>query len=351
MFTISHTYALRGILASLGKHARGKEEPVATASRRHGGMVLARIAILVVLACGVLLQGGPATPYWLAGDTFQEDSANPGASTSGGPVYSHGGTVMHGYTAYLIFWLPKGHLYEPEGNDQRFARLIVRYFQDVSETSFLKITTQYGDASGAPNDKVSLGGIVVDRVDPYPRAGTTRQPLKDSDIQAEIKRVIRVKGWTPSPSREYFVFTGYGIQSCQDKNDCSFPTANDGFYAGYHLYFVDPQTGEPVIYATLPDIADTLPDSGAMQDGSKLSPNGDWIADSEISVMSHEQFESITDPFLRAWGDKSGQEIADKCQELYGTVNQFGADVLLHGDPYVVQEEWSNAAGGCTLSR
>jgi hypothetical protein len=257
---------------------------------------------------------------------------------------------MHNFTAYLIFWLPQGYVYEPNGDDQRFAELIVRYFQDVSGSRFLAITSQYGDASGSPSGYITLGGVATDRVNPYPHAGTWQDPLLDSDIQAEVGRAIQANGWTPTPDSEFFVFTGAGIESCNDSGLCSFPTGSGDFYGGYHKDFLDPQTGQQVVYAYLPDVATHLPSSGTTLDGNALSPNHDWMADSEISVTSHEQFESITDPYGNAWGDDDGQEIGDKCVRTYGTVNQDGSSVVLNGDPYIVQEEWSNAAGGCALS-
>jgi hypothetical protein len=312
--------------------------------------LLARVAAVVALAGGALLQAPAASAQQLSGYGLYGEEKAADTGGGGGPVSYHTGPVMHGYTAYLIFWLPPGYVYEPDGNDQRFAYLMMRYFQDVGGSSFLRIVTQYGDGTGAPRGEARLGGVVVDRTDPYPRAGTTQDPLKDSDIRHEISRVIRAKGWTPSLSREFFIFTGAGVESCQAAYNCSFPTGMDGgFYAGYHDYFMDPQSGQPVIYAYLPDIATRIRVAGAIENGDRLSPNGDWTADSEISVVAHEQFESITDPFHQAWGDKSGEEIADKCTQVYGPVNQFGANAMLNGDPYIVQSIWSNAAGGCAL--
>jgi hypothetical protein len=350
MITISYKPVLHSLLSTVSQRALVLPRLGHTPDRGNRRRFMARVTAVVALAGGALLQTSPVGAQQLSGHRLHGEARAADAGRSGGPVIYQTGPVMHQYSAYLIFWLPPGYVYEPGGNDQRFARLMMRYFQDVGGSSFLKVTTQYGDATGAPSGGASLGGIAVDRVDPYPRKGTTWDPLRDSDIRHEISRVIRVEGWTPSLSHEFFVFTGVGVESCLDKTDCSFPTGKGGFYAGYHDDFMDPQARKPVIYANLPDVATTLPVSGTMENGDRLSPNGDWIADSEISVLSHEQFESITDPFHEAWGDRSGQEIADKCEQIYGTVNEFGANLLLHGDPYIVQAEWSNAAGGCALS-
>jgi hypothetical protein len=63
--------------------------------------------------------------------------------------------------------------------------------------------------------------------------------------------------------------------------------------------------------------------------------------------------ETVTDPFLSAWYDATGFEIGDKCAYTYGPETPNGADIVINGHPYVVQEEFSNAEvtnGGCDLS-
>ena len=52
-------------------------------------------------------------------------------------------------------------------------------------------------------------------------------------------------------------------------------------------------------------------------------------ADGLINVLSHEQFEAITDPDLNAWFDTSGQENSDKCNFNFGTTSTCTAKALL----------------------
>jgi hypothetical protein len=83
------------------------------------------------------------------------------------------------------------------------------------------------------------------------------------------------------------------------------------------------------------------------------SPNGDAIADSEINAVSHELFESVTDPALcRSWATNCrvrGNEIGDLCVRDFGTTRPDGSNVILHGHQYRLQEEWSNRDGRCVL--
>jgi hypothetical protein len=82
------------------------------------------------------------------------------------------------------------------------------------------------------------------------------------------------------------------------------------------------------------------------------SPNNDLDADSTINVTSHEHMEAVTDPVLNAWSDLTGQEIGDKCAWDFGTPSLAGgkANVQWNGNYYIVQQEWDNATGGCTLA-
>ena len=83
-----------------------------------------------------------------------------------------------------------------------------------------------------------------------------------------------------------------------------------------------------------------------------MYPNGDSTADSEINLASQEQFDVLTDPFLTSWFDTTSTvEISDKCAGLFGTVNATdGHNIILNSHKYIVQEEWSNAVGGCSLT-
>ncbi len=80
-----------------------------------------------------------------------------------------------------------------------------------------------------------------------------------------------------------------------------------------------------------------------------------------INVISHEQFEAITDPDLNAWFDASGQEDSDKCNFNFGVVTTCVTGGLctpaaiaagskfnqtFGGNTWTLQQQWENAAGG-----
>lgn len=286
------------------------------------------------------------------------------------PVRYHLGNVMHSYTAYLIYWLPASATFEPHGSDSRFESLTQRYFQDIGGTSFYNLLTQYWDYQGYIRNSAKLGGTFVDtsayqKCDESfthcaPVAATKSAPLQDNDIQAEIARALKAHpSWQVGPDTEFVVLTGYGAEECVPGKTtiCSFNHGANGF-CGYHSAFDGAQIDKAdtaVIYAYIPDPAN----DGAYCTGGGggfPTPNGDATADLAITIMSHEQFESVSDPNpgVGAWYDdalpQSENEIADKCESNFGSIGADGGNVTLaHGHRYLLQAEWSNRSNGCAF--
>lgn len=259
------------------------------------------------------------------------------------PVTYHGGPVVQNGTTYVIFWLPAGFHFEPAGSepgasDTRYETLIQRYFDDVGGSSFFNVVTQYYDnATGYMPNSSQLGGVYADTT-AYP---TT--PLADQDIQHEVSRAMLANGWAPGADHFYFVYTGYGVQSC-DASGCS---GTD--YCGYHSAFYAAGI-QPIIYANMPTVSSCIDFNGP-------APNGDPIGDDVINATSHEHVEGSVDPVPDSgWIDDSAPdpnsqgEIGDKCATDFGHSNPDGSNVTLRGHPYQLQAEWSNASLSCVLS-
>lgn len=260
----------------------------------------------------------------------------------------HQGTVIHRLTAYLLFWLPPGYALEPNGDSSHFERLMEQYFQDAGGTPFYNILSQYYDNPGGPvRNEVTLGGSYVD-TQPYPQAGTVSDPLLDGDIVHEINRVLDAKNgaWVTDDNHMVFVFTGYNVQECsgQTANDgCTFQHNAEADFCAYHSNSFN----NNLIYAYIPVV------DGCIDIPAQLSPNHDPIADAIISIVTHEQFEAVSDPTLGGWFDNAANEgeMGDKCVRLYGTVGEDGGNVTLaHGHRYIVQEEWSLRDQTCVLT-
>jgi serine protease len=270
-----------------------------------------------------------------AADSSQADSSADNVTYGGGPV-------MHTSTTYAIFWLPKG--YHFSSDDALYERLVMRYFGDIGGSSLYNTLTQYYDTTGYIQNDSTFGGAFLDQI-PYPHRGTTSDPLTKGDIMNEVWRAILDKNLPTGPNVEFFVYTGWGIQSC-DPESCTF---GKNAYCAYHSSYTF--KSRTVVFANMadPSVSDGC---YAKENGEYLAPNGDATADSVISVTSHEHFEAVTDPMIGndeiGWNDANG-EIGDKCAWVFGQTDDSGANVYLNDDPYILQSEWSNYDGGCVL--
>jgi hypothetical protein len=344
-------------------------------------------------------------------------SSLPTAGISNNLAY-FGGPVVHTIKNYVIFWLPKAgtttysngasctipgtasYSYEqpasgtkpvgalpggPDG-DLDYRVTVKQYFNDLSGTSFYNLLTQYADtATGATNNNQILGGSWSDScgytstptatAPPIP-GGTQAAPVYQTDIQAEVQRAMSVNHWPSGLNNQYYVYTGYGVSDCfappgqaSAVPTCSVAGPNPG-YCAYHGDFQD-GNGNYVLYADMADGAFAAnPSSINLCYTSPIGVNDpthtvngkqitDPIADAEVSITSHEQYETVTDAQVGtaqqyapplAWYEKVGGEIGDKCAYIYGNVATDGSNVNLHGDHYIVQEEYSNWNNGCAVT-
>lgn len=280
-------------------------------------------------------------------------AASVSGATEVGQMTTLGGAVQPTSTSYAVYWAPPG-----AGFSANYQPVTQGYLRDVGGTSYYGITTQYGVQNSS-----AFGGSWVDQSAFPAGRGSTVAPLTDADVQSAVAAALRANPqWgPPSVTKTFFVFLPYGIY-LSEGGATSFMA--NGFCA-YHSYFMS-QTGADVVYAAMPYAA-TDP-AGCGQAGPWPNQSGDPVhpgdADQEVNLISHEQMEAVTDPLLTAWGFPSsspiaGYEIGDVCLGVTGPRRADGSNVTLHGNPYLVQAEWSNAAApvpndtvanGCVLS-
>lgn len=265
----------------------------------------------------------------------QVPAPNPGSDMT-----NHGGNVMLSPVVYNVFWLPAGQHYESAASaasDTSYENLLDRWAGDVGGNDFYNIVAQYPGSNGTPSGNVSLGGSYTDTT-AYPHAGTQADPLSDGDIHGAVDRAVTHFGSPRDLNTIYMVYTALGIEECFSATSCTFEhNPGDGAFCAYHTVF-----GGPSIYAFMGAAGVNRGCGGA------TTPNGDAAADNEASVSSHELIEAATDPQLDAWffNDLSG-EIGDLCNQTFGPRNSTGANLFLGGNPYALQQEWSNAVHAC----
>jgi hypothetical protein len=279
-------------------------------------------------------------------------------SDPGGNLQYGNGSVQHNPTFYAIFWLPQGH-YEQVGSDSTYENLMTRYLQDAGSTGEANVVSQYYDVTGkvarniAPSTQ--YGGSWVD-TNAFPHAGTTSDPLLDPDIQTAVNDALAANPtWQDGINSTFFVFTGWGVESCMDSThaSCTSGIPSSSGYCAYHGHFTDANNHDAV-YANMPEdeywnFTNFFNGEGSCLRTAAL-PNFDIYADAEFSSLSHEQWEAETDPLNGGgWADSAGNEIGDKCAGQFGYQPYFGpSNTDVNGHLYAVQEEWSNVDGGCS---
>jgi hypothetical protein len=329
-----------------------------------------------------------------------------------------GGPVVHTIHNHIIWWLPKagttaytngtactepgtvtysyeqpasgtatvGALPGGPGGDKDYQSIIAQYFTDITGTSFYNLLGQYADLeNGAPSNSADLAGPWIGNggytstpsttTGPVP-GGTETAPVYQTDFQAEVQRAIKVNNWPSGLNNEYFVYTGYGVADCfappgqaSLTPTCSVAGPNPA-YCAYHGDFMD-GSGNYVPYADLADGAFSanpttinlcysapigVSDPSHTVAGSAVT---DPIADAEVSITSHEQFETVNDAEVGtaqqyapplAWYDIVNGEIGDKCAYMYGNYASDGSNIVFNGNHYIVQTEYSNWDNGCALT-
>jgi len=273
-----------------------------------------------------------------------------------------GGPVMGTNQTYAIYWLGSGGAVS-----SGYENIINTFFgnlaaaQNASSDVYAIDTQYYGPTGSYIANQSSVGGSAVDTTNNIPNdcsaeyAGTgvnvSAGCVTDTDIQAEVSRMIQANGWTPGANALFFVFTPSNVGSCFDttSGECAYT-----YYCAYHSNYTD-GSGREVLYANMPySLNGGAP--GACDSGQY--PNGDQAADDTVNLISHEHNESITDPLGTAWYDSSGNEIGDKCAWNFGSgpwpstglSSSSEYNQTIGGGHYYVQQEWSNASSGCQLN-
>ena len=257
-----------------------------------------------------------------------------------------------------MYWEPAGHALS-----STYKSIVNGYLQNAAlasgqTTNVFSVATQYyqqGSASGAPLQHIDYAitaGAEVDDTNPYPAQGTptgcvattgfAADCVTDVDLQAELSGFLTARSFPIDDSHMYVVMLGSNVESClgsglaSNSNECTsnaYCAYHSGFGPPYLIYSVQP-------YPSLANCTD--PWNGPQ------GPNGDAVSDAQVSLLSHEVNEAITN-WAGAWQDSNGYEDGDECAYVYGAPlgsTQGGATLynqVIGNGKYYTQLEFSNA--------
>jgi hypothetical protein len=215
------------------------------------------------------------------------------------------------------------------------------FLKDLNASTFVHLLDQY--VGSIANSRYPVGG----------NAGVTYSFYGNVLYEHELWAIVHpvAAHYGTGGGHVYHVFLRKGLDVCMDvpvvggascyspDNSatwafCAYHTAVTFSDIGTVLFTVEP-------YQNVPGCAVATP-----------SPNGQ-LADSTNSVLSHETFETITDPLGTAWWNHThaplgGFEIGDECVALD---NSAGGSLVptfkINGKNYEVQLEYSNTYHAC----
>jgi hypothetical protein len=263
---------------------------------------------------------------------------------TGNGINYHGGPVLKANPVkYYLIWY--GNWASTGSNTAATVSLVEHFITSLSGTPIEHIATTYGDNSGNVSGNVSFGGHTF--------VNTTTN-LTDSSLQTTVSNALNSGALPRDGNGVYFVLSSSNINETS-----GFCTQYCGFHTHASLGGADIKyafVGNPDRCPSGCEIQRTGPNSPAANVGG---------ADGLINVLSHEQFEAITDPDLNAWFDTSGQEDSDKCNFNFGTTSTCTStsicsaagkaaaakfNTTFGSNNWMIQQQWENAAGGrCVL--
>lgn len=230
-----------------------------------------------------------------------------------------------------------------------------KFLRHLGESDMIHIVDQYTGEEANNRYTVSNTSYLV----PFPPA----PKYSDNDMLTIVHAVVTTFNLPTGYGNEYHVFLVPGQDECFNNPDGSISNVCYSpdipatfFFCAYH--------GS----ADFNDIGHVLYSVEPFQDVNGCSsrpgtPNGQ-LADSTNNVLSHEVFETITDPDGTAWWNSLdnglfGQEIGDECSFLIFIPNPNPpppvlvyfdpSNVTLNGRKYAIQPEENNAGHDCSI--
>ena len=266
-----------------------------------------------------------------------------------------------------IFWAPSGYSFTAS-----YENVINEYIRDVAAasgqlTNVFSVLTEYygnngvinyrfraGPSLSATNAFPTTGNCTVSAADTsgiYNDGTGYTACLDDNNLQAEVDTVTAAHGLPHNLSYIYEVFLPKHVEGCffpgsdATNNFCTINNEPTAAYCAYHS-----TDNNAAVYSSM-----NYPIYGSATGftcGTEArfpveeSPNGNPDADTEISPLSHETSEAVTDPDTETgWYDSTGNEIGDDCAYIFGATGGTAGHLYnqtINGQHFITQEEFSN---------
>jgi len=216
------------------------------------------------------------------------------------------------------------------------------FLNDLGKSTFIHVVDQYVHV--ATNNRYTLNSTF------FTLKATGHTFFSRADIDSVAHSAAKLGGG--GYGRVYHIYLPKGTDTCADPGEtmcyspdvpsvfvlCAYHSSDSFSDVGKVLFSVEP-------FQDIPGCAVAAP-----------SPNGQ-LADSTNSALSHELFETLTDPDGTAWFTfaslpEAGNEIGDICHGVANSVHdEIVPTFLINGKRYEVQLEYSNTYHACASTR
>lgn len=218
------------------------------------------------------------------------------------------------------------------------------FLTDLAASKFIHVVDQYIGSKANNRYPLSLASTV------HLSGGSSS--LTSTDIESMVHQAVVQVG----AGHIFHLFLPQGVNVCVGTDICYSPDNPSTFvFCAYHAAVTFQDLGGAVVAYTVEPYQDVT--------GCVLAPNANGypngaLADSTNSALSHELFETITDPFpLSGWVavnslPEQGNEIGDVCHGPGNDSRQVIAPsyVLARGHTYQTQLEYSNTRHACVVA-
>lgn len=245
------------------------------------------------------------------------------------------GVTLPGAMNHAVYVNYNGSIAANWGNPEAFL-------SDLFKDKFIHVTDQYTGRTSAGRYSVGANASVN-----YPLYGNV---LYEHELWAIVHSVARGKGFGSGIGHIYHIFLPKGMDTCLDeKLQCYAPDNPSAWvFCAYHDAIDFGPSDIGVVFFTVEPFQ-------AVDGCAVANPYANSkLIDSTNSSLSHETFETITDPLPpTGWINittypEAGNEIADECQPPQNSLGNFMERIFpINGKRYQVQLEYSNTYHAC----
>jgi hypothetical protein len=233
-------------------------------------------------------------------------SATAAVTVAENEMRDRGGPVMPSTRTWALWW-GDASVYPADANST-----IEDFLQGVDGSAYLAIDAQYLRGKQPTSS-------FMRHLSDTSAAPATWDPAAAG---AAACRALLRAGMTPVPQDLVFVYSSATLDS--------YP------YCAWHSSVVC--SGVTILYAWVPSALNSRCAYGSL--GSACSPANSSLAREMAAYTAHEMVEAMTDPYISAWLDAAGKEVADRCETSQTCVQLSTGKFYLPG-------QWSNAAHAC----